>query len=302
MKNKSNSELLKIITELKDDYQQEAVEVAEQELKSRNLTKEELNDTKIELEKENEIIKEKANTELEGYWKVLAFIFPGIINIYVALLFKGKGYDNKQKGLVKWTVFGFLFYFGIIILALTLGQIPISPDFTPKTSICDCDEIIYDDNETFYCNNELFSGSCKSFYSNGNIKSEAHFKNGKLNGELINYFENSKISDITKYEYGNAKYSVSFYETGDTLSFGNIKNNERNGKWIEKFRNGKIKTIVYFDNGLMVDTSYDYYFNGQLKLKSYWINNMANGTWFSYDSLTGEILGIQEYKNDTLIK
>jgi hypothetical protein len=123
MSEKSDAELLKIINEQRNDYQIEAVEAAEIELKNRNL-----DNTQIEEAiKHNEITKqeitEKANLKLGTGWKILTFIFPGIIQVIFAGTFKADGYDRKAKELTKWTLYGFGFYIGFAFLIIVLARL-----------------------------------------------------------------------------------------------------------------------------------------------------------------------------------
>ena len=68
MENKSDSELLEIVTKLKDDYQPDAVEAAKEEIENRNLSSEQIESA------ENEI-KEKENERLETGSRIMFFIF-----------------------------------------------------------------------------------------------------------------------------------------------------------------------------------------------------------------------------------
>lgn len=67
MLNKSDSELLEITTKFRDDYQSEAVEAAESEIKRRNLSLEQLNQAKEELKGKEVQLSEKENESLESF-------------------------------------------------------------------------------------------------------------------------------------------------------------------------------------------------------------------------------------------
>ena len=123
MSEKSDGELLKIVNEMRRDYQPDAVEAAESELKSRNLDISQIESALKENELETQAIKNKANEKLGALWKTFAFIFPGILLIIFAGTFKVDGYHRKAKELTKWTLYGFGFYFGIVFLIIILGRL-----------------------------------------------------------------------------------------------------------------------------------------------------------------------------------
>lgn len=123
MANRSDAELLKIVNEQRHDYQPEAVEAAEKELANRNLSVEQIEKANKENEIKEHVESEKANKKLDSGWKVLTFIFPGIIQIIFAGTFKADGYDRKARELTKWTLYGFGFYFGLVILIIILNRI-----------------------------------------------------------------------------------------------------------------------------------------------------------------------------------
>ena len=116
MQNRSNADLLKIVNELRDDYQPEAVSSAEMELAGRNLSQEQVYEAENENKIQSNIKSEKANMKLDAGWKVLSFIFPGVIPLFAAGYFKSEGYDRKAQELIRWTFYGFGFYIGIGLL------------------------------------------------------------------------------------------------------------------------------------------------------------------------------------------
>ena len=68
----------------------------------------------------NSIAYEKSNIKLDIVWKVLTLIFPGILQLLIAGTFRADGYDRKAKELSQWTIYGFIFYFGLAILMAIL--------------------------------------------------------------------------------------------------------------------------------------------------------------------------------------
>jgi hypothetical protein len=123
MADRSDAELLNILTNQRDDYQPEAIQAAEIEYKKRNLSEDQINIAQKEIEIVNEQVLEKANQKLETIWKAIAFIFPGILLLIFSGTFKADGYDKKAKELIKWTLYGFGFYLGLFILIMILNNL-----------------------------------------------------------------------------------------------------------------------------------------------------------------------------------
>jgi hypothetical protein len=115
MKEAADAELVRIVITNRDEYQEAAITAAEAELLQRNLPEAKLlllQDKQLQMNVQAAL---NASTPLEAYWKVLAFIFPGIIQLIIAGSFKAVGYDRKANELGRWTIFGIIFY---IVLAV----------------------------------------------------------------------------------------------------------------------------------------------------------------------------------------
>jgi hypothetical protein len=116
MKEISDTELIKIVTLDRNDYEEAALIAAENELTSRNLSLEQISAAKKTNEEQKFIRDTKANTPLDFHWKILALVFPGVFQIIISGIFKGDGYDKKATELTKWTLLGIGFYILLIIL------------------------------------------------------------------------------------------------------------------------------------------------------------------------------------------
>ena len=120
MKNSSDEELIQIVVYERDNYQEAAIKAAEIELEKRNLNQTDIYSAQdaIEAKYEQQLI--KAEIPLDTHWKILTFIFPGILQIILSGTFKSEGYDRKASELVKWTLFGFGFYVLVILILSNL--------------------------------------------------------------------------------------------------------------------------------------------------------------------------------------
>jgi hypothetical protein len=123
MRKRTDIELIKIVTGPPADYQPEAFNVARREYYRRNLSEAELAIAQQEIQYTRAVDEAKANTPLETIYKILAFIFPGILLLMLSGLFKADGYDRKAKEMVRWTLYGFGFYVGLVVLIFLLTAI-----------------------------------------------------------------------------------------------------------------------------------------------------------------------------------
>ena len=108
-------DLLDLI-ERADEYQPEAVQVAQQELDSRNIGASRMEYLREQLEKlqEDRAIKE---APLDTGRMVFYFLFPFFIPWMHARQFKAEGFDRKHRVTWRATKFGFMFYLCLIALA-----------------------------------------------------------------------------------------------------------------------------------------------------------------------------------------
>jgi hypothetical protein len=120
MSQETDEDLFKIVTGPANDYQPAALEAAQKEFAKRNLSEEQLSEVKHKIEVDDKIKNDKANEPLETWWKILTFAFPGIIQIIFSGGFRINGYDRKASEFVRWTIYGFGFYIGLILLIKAL--------------------------------------------------------------------------------------------------------------------------------------------------------------------------------------
>lgn len=119
MSEKDDVELIRITTSERMDYQSEAVIAAEAELRKRNISPSMCQEfaKKVEMlatvEKEKEV--EKQRLSLSAWIKVIAFILPFPLFFIIGLVLMLFGYQMRGKELCKWTLFGWIFYFTLIM-------------------------------------------------------------------------------------------------------------------------------------------------------------------------------------------
>lgn len=124
MEQKSDSQLLEIVTKLKADYQPEAVVAAQNEIEKRNLTGEQIEQAEFELEVQTQKTFEHENEPLGIFPKILFFIFFwGIIPWGIAATYKADGYARKYKDAWKSMKTGIVVFVGIPMLILIISQV-----------------------------------------------------------------------------------------------------------------------------------------------------------------------------------
>lgn len=124
MEQKSDSELLEIVTKLKDDYQPEAVVAAQNEIEKRNLTGEQIEQAKLEIEEKDLKNFQRENEPLDAGQKILFLIFFwGVIPWVIAGTFKADGYTKKYKDAWKFMRIGIGVFFGIPLLLVLITRI-----------------------------------------------------------------------------------------------------------------------------------------------------------------------------------
>jgi hypothetical protein len=106
----SDTELFRIVNQLRSDYQPEAVQAAEAELQKRNLSSDHLQSVQIRNEIQNRELLRLSLIPLPIVWKVLTSIKPGLLQFLLAEILASRGYKRIGRELSLWTLFGFGFW------------------------------------------------------------------------------------------------------------------------------------------------------------------------------------------------
>jgi hypothetical protein len=119
MGQKSDSELLEIVSKLKEDYPSETVSAAKAEIKKRNVSVDQVELLKEAIEIKEKGQSEKENEALEIKHKILFFLFFWGVNSWsMAGAFKAKGYKKKYKDARKFMKMGMVVFIGFPLLVL----------------------------------------------------------------------------------------------------------------------------------------------------------------------------------------
>jgi antitoxin component YwqK of YwqJK toxin-antitoxin module len=118
-------------------------------------------------------------------------------------------------------------------------------------------------------------GELKEYYRNGNLKTRQFYKNDTLNDSSFSYFENGKMSTM-QFLKNHKKEGTwkAFNEQGQLFVEVNYKNDELDG-YSKKYTYRSLKLIeqLHYKNGHKDGKQEVYYPNGKLKSLTYFSNN-----------------------------
>ena len=112
-------------------------------------------------------------------------------------------------------------------------------------------------------NTEVFQGTVKWYFENGNTFQIVNYKNGILFGTRKAFYENGKLKSETTYKNGkkDGKWKA-YYENGKMEESGNFEYGEKEGVWKIYYKNGKIKEEGKYVFDRKVDAWRIYYYDG----------------------------------------
>ncbi len=139
-------------------------------------------------------------------------------------------------------------------------------------------------------------GKYEAYYENGKILETSNYKNGKLDGERLLYFENGQKMIVEHYIL-DEMYGVyeTFFENGGYKQIGNYKQNKIDGEWKNYFEKPKnqIKEIFTTVDGRINGRYQEFASNGKLITEGNKIEildglDVFDGKVKQFDSITGK--------------
>lgn len=122
MTQRTDAELIEIVSRKSADYLPEALAEAQAELEKRKLSIKQINLANESLDVDDAAKKAKALIPLSLRLKLWAFFFPKPGNLLIAKTFKAEGHLKKHDDVIKWTSLGGCFYFALISLLFLLAK------------------------------------------------------------------------------------------------------------------------------------------------------------------------------------
>ena len=100
--------------------------------------------------------------------------------------------------------------------------------------------------------NWIYNGISKSYYKNGQLKSEGNFKNNKQDGQWRSYYDNGRLKSKVYYKDGKEDgLYEEYYENGQLKYKRNYKDGELDGLDESYDENGQLKGN--FKDGDIID-------------------------------------------------
>ena len=141
---------------------------------------------------------------------------------------------------------------------------------------------------------ENFTGQIVKKYKDGQVKSIENFKNGKLNGEFKEFFENGSLFQTGTFKNGDMKNIKVFYENGKLKFEQNLK--DRKGKYRGYYPNGQLEVEGEVFQGDEIGLWKYYNENGNLSSEGMYKEGKKVGEWKFYKT-DGNLLKTINYKN-----
>lgn len=103
------------------------------------------------------------------------------------------------------------------------------------------------------------------FYTNGNLKSDIQYANGKINGQALYYHDNGMMSDSATYINGiRTGVSLGWNKDGDRVDSTNF-DGKGNGTMVRYYSDGQVMSAGFIKQDTMKIKRWNYYHsNGQL--------------------------------------
>ena len=226
---------------------------------------------------------------------------------------QGNNKDGKRDGEFKAFLrngksAGSVFYKdGKIIKSTLVNSMRDNASFSLTTDInynLNSNEIITDEFPNgllkqyfIYNKNGLLDGESREYYEEGNIKSISSFKNNVANGLFISYYQNGNIKDKQNYKNGNGEgEGLFYYENGQLEERYFLKNGEIDGEAFAYYSSGKLRGKEVQKLGKREGESIIYHENGNIKQKSTFKNDKREGDLFIYFP-SGKLRQTEKYIN-----
>jgi hypothetical protein len=127
----------------------------------------------------------------------------------------------------------------IAILASCSSEVePVQEEVVQEEpTLCDCNELGFDrdyNNFFFIEPRKGYTGTCETYFANGQVQMRKHFVKGKVHGKLTTYYEDGQLADEKEYD--------------TNLQIGEQKSYTKDGvlKYHALYERGKqIKILVY---------------------------------------------------------
>ena len=151
------------------------------------------------------------------------------------------------------------------------------------------------------CNNapKKPSDSETTYWENGNVKSELHYENGKLDGECVWFYANGKKQSQATYRNGEIDGEIKkWFENGQLFQEGSYVEGMMDGAWFIYYPSGALAAKADYKMGTGKQTCYEE--SGYKCLEVPYRNNLKHGKEIYYNP-DGRVTKIVEYEDGKVI-
>ncbi len=149
---------------------------------------------------------------------------------------------------------------------------------------------------------DIPDGPAKEFDDNGQVRSEAYYKDSQLHGELIRYDDKGRVVSKENYIKGQLQGTAAYYSYYDNdymQTIASYKNSQLDGKWQSFFANGSLYVEAIYKSGKLQGTRIMRYPNGKIDCEENFENGILHGKRTLYYP-QGGVWYQENYKNGRL--
>ena len=143
-------------------------------------------------------------------------------------------------------------------------------------------------------------GWYRLYHPSGRLKTLGIYRDGKQEGKWIWYFENGNISSEADFKDGYGKV-ISYYESGAKLQEGTYKNEIKTGKWVLYYEDGNKAAEGNYKDWEMDGKWMEYHKNGAKRGEGNYKNGERDGKWVWYDE-NEKMLMEKSFKDEKVIE
>lgn len=137
--------------------------------------------------------------------------------------------------------------------------------------------------------------------SEGTLLAKGNYKDGKLDGEWIYYYENGEISSKKNYSKGQLNGLYTDYKKGNILNYtDHLKEGGSDGLY-ESFAHDKLYFSLYSKDGNNNGPFKYYYPNGKISSEGFFVNRERNYNYYEY-TIDGNIKIKKTYVDNQIVQ
>ncbi len=147
------------------------------------------------------------------------------------------------------------------------------------------------------CSDKKEKDVVRSYWDNGNLKSELRYKDGKLNGDCFWYFSNGRPDMKAHYDMNVMEGEVlRWYENGNIQSRYYIKKDQYDSIFESYNVFGNLVKIEHYKEGVLHGEYKQWYDSGKLFMEGAYNEGMLHGKWMVYYE-GGAVGSVATYEN-----